>query len=361
MAPISAIQSTLQNIKARFAKHPKLYAIAGIVILFILKDFLVLVLSVVGAYLIWTRTSLSRMKRAGIIVGILVIGISVTSAALPKTFQLATRDTVATSTPEPSPQESVLVSVSASPSSSPSATPKPDQPAPTKTAIPQPSKSVPTPTSVKTPTPVPVTNFYTILSVTDGDTFKVSINGTTETLRMIGMDTPETVDPRKPVQCFGVEASNRAKQLLTGKKVRLEADSTQGERDKYGRLLRYAYLEDGTFFNKSMILEGYAHEYTYDTKYKYQAEFKAAQAEAQASKRGLWADNACQVVTTPTPAPTGACGAYCTSSHFSAKYYYCENDPGWRGLTPAYLKSFPTAEALLAVYNRTLHDASLCH
>jgi micrococcal nuclease len=130
-----------------------------------------------------------------------------------------------------------------------------------------------------------------VVNVVDGDTIKVNINGATETLRLIGIDTPETVDPRKPVQCFGKEASNKAKEILTGKKVRLEADSTQDERDKYNRLLRYVYLEDGTFFNKLMIEEGYAHEYTYQSNpYKYQTEFKEAEKNARESKKGLWGD-----------------------------------------------------------------------
>ncbi len=139
-----------------------------------------------------------------------------------------------------------------------------------------------------------VKEFFEVVSVTDGDTLKVNINGTTETLRLIGIDTPETVDPRKPVQCFGEEASKKAKETLTGKKVSLEADPTQGERDKYQRLLRYVYLEDGTFFNKWMIQEGYAHEYTYQSNpYKYQTEFKDAEKSARENKRGLWSDNTC--------------------------------------------------------------------
>ncbi len=136
------------------------------------------------------------------------------------------------------------------------------------------------------------------------------IDGKKETLRLIGIDTPETVDPRKPVQCFGKEASAKAKSLLSGKSVRLEADPTQGERDKYQRLLRYVFLEDGTNFDKLMISEGYAHEYTYNTPYKYQSEFKQAQKEAEASKVGLWADNACPTVTSQqtTTTPSGSSG-----------------------------------------------------
>jgi micrococcal nuclease len=153
------------------------------------------------------------------------------------------------------------------------------------------------------------TELYAVTSVTDGDTIKVNINGKIETLRLIGIDTPETVDPRKVVQCFGKEASTRAKALLTGKKVRLEADSSQNERDKYDRLLRYVFIEDGTFYNQVIIEEGYAHEYTYDLPYKYQAEFKAAEKRAREAGKGLWAADTCngdttQAAVTATPAVT---------------------------------------------------------
>ncbi len=102
------------------------------------------------------------------------------------------------------------------------------------------------------------------------------------------MDTPETVDPRKPVQCFGVEASNKAKELLSARMVRLEADDSQSERDKYSRLLRYVFLEDGTFYNKYMIAEGFAHEYTYQSNpYRYQPEFQLAERQARENKKGF--------------------------------------------------------------------------
>jgi len=219
----------------------------------------------------------------------------------------------------------------------------------------------------------PETNniLYAIVSVTDGDTFKVSIDGKTEIVRAIGIDTPETVDPRKPVQCFGVEASKRAKSLLTGKRVQLQADPTQGERDKYSRLLRYAWLEDGTFFNLKMIADGYASEFTYNTPYKYQAEFKQAETNARNAKLGLWADNACPqtqpsaVAPTPTPTPTPtpvvlpqpSDHTFYTSSYYSSTNYYCDTDDGWKTLSSKYLKSFSSESALLTAYpNRKLHE-----
>ncbi len=216
-------------------------------------------------------------------------------------------------------------------------------------------ESKPIQTSAPTaPASTPQYTYYSVTDVVDGDTIKVSMNGTITTLRLIGMDTPETVDPRKPVQCFGKEASNKAKELLSGKKVRLEMDPSQGTLDTYGRTLAYVYRDDGLFYNKHMIEQGYAHEYTYRTPYKYQTEFKNAQKTAQANQAGLWSPNTCNGDTTSstetstTATPTG--GKFYTSSHSSAKYYYLESCDGWQGLSPTYLKSFDTLEALLASY-----------
>jgi len=158
-------------------------------------------------------------------------------------------------------------------------------------------------------------SLYKVIKVVDGDTITVDIDGKAETLRLIGIDTPETVDPQKPVEYFGVEASNKAKLVLTGKSVRLEADSTQDERDRYGRLLRYVFLEDGTNFNKMMIDEGYAYEYTYSTLYKYQTEFKQAEVVAKELEMGLWGTSEDSVDSIPTPDPTPISGQYNCSSN----------------------------------------------
>lgn len=145
---------------------------------------------------------------------------------------------------------------------------------------------------------------FKVLKVIDGDTIDVDLNGKVTRLRLIGMDTPEVVDPRKPVQCFGREASNKAKELLSDQLVRLENDPSQGEIDKYGRVLRYVYLPNGQNFNKLMIKEGYAHEYTYNTPYKYQAEFKQAEKEASMNKLGLWGAICQNTETKSTVVPT---------------------------------------------------------
>lgn len=134
---------------------------------------------------------------------------------------------------------------------------------------------------------------FDILSVVDGDTIKVSGLGT---LRLIGMDTPETKDPRKPVQCFGKEASNRGTELMAGKKVYLEFDPSN-RIDKYNRTLAYVFREDGYFYNLEMVKDGYANSYT---KYPHPKldEFNKAQSEARKNKKGFWSENTCGGDTT---------------------------------------------------------------
>ncbi len=135
--------------------------------------------------------------------------------------------------------------------------------------------------------------WYPVVKVIDGDTFAVAMDGRNVTVRLIGIDTPESVDPRTTVQCFGREASQKAREILSGTTVRLEKDPSQGELDKYGRLLAYAFLQSGMNIAEYMIVEGYGHEYTYNLPYKYQTEFKAAEQKAREEKKGLWADDAC--------------------------------------------------------------------
>ena len=136
----------------------------------------------------------------------------------------------------------------------------------------------------------------------DGDTLKVDRSGRTVKVRLIGIDTPETSDPRKPVQCFGREASARAHELLDGQQVFLESDPSQDSVDKYGRTLAYVYVGD-LLVNRAMIEQGYAHEYTYDTPYRYQAEFRAAEAAARDGDHGLWSPSSCNGDTEQAAAP----------------------------------------------------------
>jgi len=135
--------------------------------------------------------------------------------------------------------------------------------------------------------------FYLVSRVVDGDTISIDINGETKKARLIGVDTPETVHPTKLVECFGKEASQKNKEILEGKAVKIEYDESQEITDKYDRTLVYVFLEDGTNFNEYLIRNGYAYEYTYNEPYKYQQIFKEAEIDAKENLRGLWANGVC--------------------------------------------------------------------
>ncbi len=161
----------------------------------------------------------------------------------------------------------------------------------------QPSPESKHPVSTSTNSTKIGTELPTVIRAVDGDTIVVEINGVDEKIRLIGVDTPEVVDSRKTVECFGKEASIFTRILLTDVRVRLESDATQGDRDRYGRLLRYVFLPDGTFVNKTIIAEGYGHEYTYRVPYRYQADFKIAEQNAREAKKGLWAPDICNTIS----------------------------------------------------------------
>lgn len=133
-----------------------------------------------------------------------------------------------------------------------------------------------------------------VTRVIDGDTIEIESG---ERLRYIGIDTPEKNDPRKPVQCFAEEASKRNMELVEGKIIKFYKDVA--ERDKYGRLLGYVYLEDGTFVNLELVKDGVAFSYPYPPDISKQDEFSQAEKEARESKVGLW--SACSV----TPSTKG--------------------------------------------------------
>lgn len=125
--------------------------------------------------------------------------------------------------------------------------------------------------------------WVTVKRVVDGDTFVLT---TGERVRLIGVDTPETVHPNKQVEPFGQEASRYSKSMLTGQKVRLEFDVEK--RDRYKRLLAYVYLQDNTFYNAKLVQEGFAQVATFPPNVKYADQFVALQREAREAKRGLW-------------------------------------------------------------------------
>jgi micrococcal nuclease len=123
--------------------------------------------------------------------------------------------------------------------------------------------------------------------VTDGDTFVATVKDRRERIRVIGVDTPESVDPNRPDEPYGVEASNFAKHHLDGATVRLAGDVEP--RDRYGRMLAYVWLKDGTFWNALLAAEGYAQQLTIPPNVTYADLFRRLVGEARRNNRGLWA------------------------------------------------------------------------
>ena len=155
-----------------------------------------------------------------------------------------------------------------------------------------------------------------ITRVIDGDTIEVSFHGDLQTIRYIGIDTPETKHPSKPIECFGPEASRFNEKLVGGREVVLEKDIT--DKDRYGRLLRYVWTEGVGLVNLVLVENGYAQVSTYPPDVKYKDGLVAAEASAQASAIGLW--GACNelkssVIDKPNITPIGSPGTDC-SPHY---------------------------------------------
>lgn len=279
----------------------------------------------------------------------LVYGVMTLAAPSAATIADPTTPTVATLTSIPTNQASVVQATATtfptavasatplpatySPTSQANATPPPV--AATDTAIPVPEATatdvppatatdIPAPTAVAQTTDAPSVRSsaqtvdaawiqVNVVRVVDGDTITVNYNGVNTSVRLIGVDTPETVDPRKPVQCYGVEASNYTKSQLNKQTVYLEFDASQGVTDRYDRLLAFVRRADGSLFNYDLIANGFAFEYTYQgNPYRYQSEFLAAARDARENGRGLWAASTCNgitgSVTTSTAGTTGGQG-----------------------------------------------------
>ena len=141
-----------------------------------------------------------------------------------------------------------------------------------------------------------------VVRVVDGDTFVIDRDGTQHAVRLIGVDTPETVHPSMPVQAYGKEASRFLTNLLKGERVYVVLDPQQGEKDRYGRLLGYVYrVPDGMFVNAEIIRQGYGHAYT-RYPFKYMAGFKKLEQFAKLAEKGLWAPGVTVAQPKPTPA-----------------------------------------------------------
>ena len=136
----------------------------------------------------------------------------------------------------------------------------------------------------------PTTSEWKVTRVVDGDTVEVQRATEELTIRLIGIDTPETVHPTEPVECYGPEASQFADRRLLGRTVTLELDRSQGRLDDYGRTLAYLWLGSPPtrLFNRAAVRKGFAFEYTYDSAYLWQSEFIRAAAAARHEHIGVW-------------------------------------------------------------------------
>jgi micrococcal nuclease len=221
---------------------------------------------------------------------------------------------------------------------------KEDKPARAKEDKPPRAKKQPATGAPKPkPTPKPPKRrlrTYAVLRVVDGDTVEVGYRGGVS-VRIIGIDTPETVHPTEPVECGGPRASSLATSLLTGQRVRLVFDPSQGRTDAYGRTLAYLEAPGLGDFGLAMVKRGAAAEYTYDTTYARQARYTSAEASAQSSDRGLW--GTCGGVDepletpepspseTPTPEPTETEPPSGGGGNTDPRFTYCyeANDAGY--------------------------------
>jgi micrococcal nuclease len=125
--------------------------------------------------------------------------------------------------------------------------------------------------------------YYKVARVVDGDTILLENK---QTIRYLGIDTPELHHPTIGVECGGLEASMQNQELLAGKRVRLISDVT--DRDSYGRLLRYVFTEDGTFVNYELIRGGYGQVFQMQPDHLFTNTFTQAQMEAKKEGSGLW-------------------------------------------------------------------------
>jgi micrococcal nuclease len=123
--------------------------------------------------------------------------------------------------------------------------------------------------------------------VVDGDTVEVTLSTGRERIRLLGIDTPETVHPTKPTECFGPEASARLAELApVGTELRIERDVEL--RDRYGRLLAYLWSTDGTFINEALVADGYARTLPIDPNRAHRTTLADAESAARQAGAGLW-------------------------------------------------------------------------
>ncbi|WP_226913351.1 thermonuclease family protein [Gephyromycinifex aptenodytis] len=171
--------------------------------------------------------------------------------------------------------------------------------------------------------------------VVDGDTVHVRVGSRIEKVRVIGVDTPEL----SKRQCFSTQAKAATTNLVAGKVVTLRADRTQGDRDRYHRLLRHVILPDRSSLAQRLIANGYGREYTYAKPYVGQSTFRSAQARAMKARRGVWSATCAkqgvgrpltQAVTKPKPNAKPVAGRCTIKGNISSSGEKIYHLPGQR-------------------------------
>jgi micrococcal nuclease len=172
------------------------------------------------------------------------------------------------------------------------------------------------PPTTPTPTPVPNlpadTTVATVVRVIDGDTIEVDVDGVEYTVRYIGIDAPESGDPRRAVECFGEEASARNEELVGGRTVGLEKDVS--EIDQFGRLLRYVWLDTTEMVNAILVRDGHAESVAYPPDVRHQDLFDQLEVTAREKALGLWGPGCAETPTILTGGPPVAGGETCDYS-----------------------------------------------
>lgn len=177
---------------------------------------------------------------------------------------------------------------------------------------------------------------YDVIEVIDWDTIKINYNWKILNIRMIWIDSPENSTTRFwYVENYWDEAKQKLVELIWNNKIAIELDETQWEYDKYNRLLAYIFVWSINI-NGEMIKSWYAKEYTYNKAYKYQSEFKENQKNAEENKLWIYYNNS-----------ENSNYKFYTSSHYSAKLYYCETDLDWKWLSANYLRIYSSESELL--------------
>ncbi|MFA6296749.1 MAG: thermonuclease family protein [Patescibacteria group bacterium] len=198
---------------------------------------------------------------------------------------------------------------------------------------------------------------HKVVQVLDGNTIKVNIHGKIKSVKLIGIDAPKIKSFGKSDECFGKEALSYLKSKIENKRVKILKDSDGRKIDNKGFLLRYVYLGEKNISAK-ILKDGYVYVYTgyHFSKVK---RFKKLEKYARNNERGLWNISTCDGQREiPVKEPVKVIShIYYTSSYYTARYYYCDTDDAWKGLSPTYLRSFNSVEELLRNFpGRILHQ-----